>query len=47
MADDVLIAAGSTVTSDISKGQLYLNRAKKKTIDGYFYKHFQEKQGKK
>ncbi len=41
--DDVLIGAGSTVTSDIKKGQLYLNRAKKKTVEGYFYKHFEDK----
>ena len=38
--DDVLIAAGSTVTGDVKKGELYLTRAKAKTIDGYFYKHF-------
>ncbi|PRM90107.1 UDP-N-acetylglucosamine diphosphorylase/glucosamine-1-phosphate N-acetyltransferase [Aliarcobacter cryaerophilus] len=38
--DDVLIAAGSTVTGNVKKGELYLTRAKAKTIDGYFYKHF-------
>jgi bifunctional UDP-N-acetylglucosamine pyrophosphorylase/glucosamine-1-phosphate N-acetyltransferase len=41
--DDVLIGAGSTVTGDVKKGQLYLTRAKAKTIDGYFYKHFSNK----
>ncbi len=41
--DDVLIAAGSTVTGDVKKGELYLTRAKAKTIDGYFYKHFSSK----
>jgi len=41
--DDVLIGAGSTVTGDVKKGQLYITRAKAKTIDGYFYKHFSSK----
>ena len=36
----ILIAAGSTVTGNVKKGELYLTRAKAKTIDGYFYKHF-------
>ncbi len=40
--DDVLIAAGSTVTGNVKKGELYLTRAKKKTVEGYFYKHFGE-----
>ena len=41
--DDVLIGAGSCVTGDIKKGELYLTRAKAKTIGGYFYKHFSSK----
>ena len=41
--DDVLIGAGSTVTGNVKKGQLFLTRAKAKTIDGYFYKHFSSK----
>ncbi|WP_419673717.1 bifunctional UDP-N-acetylglucosamine diphosphorylase/glucosamine-1-phosphate N-acetyltransferase GlmU [Aliarcobacter butzleri] len=41
--DDVLIGAGSTVTGDVKKGDLYLTRAKAKTIDGFFYKHFSSK----
>ena len=41
--DDVLIGAGSTVTGNVKKGELYLTRAKAKTIDGYFYKHFSSK----
>ncbi|AXK49626.1 UDP-N-acetylglucosamine diphosphorylase/glucosamine-1-phosphate N-acetyltransferase [Aliarcobacter trophiarum LMG 25534] len=40
--DDVIIGAGTTVTSDIKKGELYVSRAKTKTIDGYFYKHFEK-----
>ena len=43
IADDVLIGAGSCVTGDVKKGELYLTRAKAKTIDGYFYKHFSSK----
>lgn len=41
--DDVLIGAGSTVTGNVKKGELYLTRAKAKTITGYFYKHFSSK----
>lgn len=41
--DDVLIGAGSTVTGDVKKGELYLTRSKAKTIAGYFYKHFSSK----
>ena len=41
--DDVIIGAGSCVTGNVKKGELYLTRAKAKTIDGYFYKHFSSK----
>ncbi len=41
---NTLIAAGSTVTSDVKEGQLYMTRAKKKTVEGYFYKHFNKKE---
>jgi bifunctional UDP-N-acetylglucosamine pyrophosphorylase / glucosamine-1-phosphate N-acetyltransferase len=41
--DDVLIGAGSCVTGNVKKGQLFLTRAKAKIIDGYFYKHFTSK----
>ncbi|NVJ54374.1 MAG: bifunctional UDP-N-acetylglucosamine diphosphorylase/glucosamine-1-phosphate N-acetyltransferase GlmU [Campylobacteraceae bacterium] len=41
--DDVLIGAGSTVTSDLKKGQLYTTRAKKRVVEDYFYKHFESK----
>jgi bifunctional UDP-N-acetylglucosamine pyrophosphorylase/glucosamine-1-phosphate N-acetyltransferase len=44
--DDVLIGAGSCVIGNVKKGQLYLTRAKAKTIDGYFYKHFSSKNKK-
>ena len=38
--DDVMIAAGSTITSDIKSGDLALSRTKQKTITGFFYKFF-------
>jgi len=41
--DNVLIGAGSTVTQDVKDGQLYTTRAKKRTVEGYFYKHFENK----
>ncbi|OCL93736.1 bifunctional UDP-N-acetylglucosamine diphosphorylase/glucosamine-1-phosphate N-acetyltransferase GlmU [Aliarcobacter thereius] len=41
--DDVIIGAGTTVTDNLKKGQLYVTRAKSRQIDGYFYKHFESK----
>ena len=41
--DDVIIGAGTTVTDNLKKGQLYVTRAKARQIDGYFYKHFESK----
>ncbi|MBL3519185.1 bifunctional UDP-N-acetylglucosamine diphosphorylase/glucosamine-1-phosphate N-acetyltransferase GlmU [Arcobacter lanthieri] len=41
--DDVIIGAGTTVTNDIKKGELYVTRVKERVIDGYFYKHFENK----
>ena len=38
--DDVMIAAGSTITSDVKSGDLALSRTKQKTIPGFFYKFF-------
>ena len=38
--DDVLIAAGTTLTKDAKKGELVLARAKAQTIQGYYYKFF-------
>lgn len=40
VADDVIIAAGSSVTGDVPKGALFINRAEKKIIKDYFYKKF-------
>ncbi|MFA7091118.1 MAG: bifunctional UDP-N-acetylglucosamine diphosphorylase/glucosamine-1-phosphate N-acetyltransferase GlmU [Arcobacteraceae bacterium] len=42
--DDVIIAAGSTITKNISKGSLAITRAPLKVIAGYFYKLFGDKQ---
>jgi len=41
--DDTMIAAGSTVTSDVKSGELYITRAKAKAIKGFFYKFFKTK----
>ena len=41
--DDTMIAAGSTVTSDVKSGELYITRAKAKKISGFFYKFFKTK----
>ncbi|MEA3290392.1 MAG: bifunctional UDP-N-acetylglucosamine diphosphorylase/glucosamine-1-phosphate N-acetyltransferase GlmU [Campylobacterota bacterium] len=41
--DDVMIAAGTTVTSDVKSGDLALTRTKQKTITGFFYKFFGKK----
>ncbi len=43
LEDNTMIGAGSTVTSDVKKGQLYTTRAKKRAVEGYFFKHFQNK----
>jgi len=38
--DDVLIAAGTTLTKDISKGYLAISRTQLKVVKGFFYKFF-------
>jgi bifunctional UDP-N-acetylglucosamine pyrophosphorylase/glucosamine-1-phosphate N-acetyltransferase len=38
--DDVIIASGTTVTQDIKKGSLAINRAPLKVVNGFFYKFF-------
>ena len=43
IADDVLIASGTTVTKDIPKGALAINREPLKIIEGFFYKFFGKK----
>jgi len=40
--DDVMIAAGSTITNDVQSGNLALSRTKQKNIKGFFYKFFQK-----
>lgn len=41
--DDVLIASGTTVTKDIKKGSLAINRAPLKIVENFFYKFFGKK----
>ncbi|MDY0402468.1 bifunctional UDP-N-acetylglucosamine diphosphorylase/glucosamine-1-phosphate N-acetyltransferase GlmU [Sulfurovum sp.] len=41
--DDVLIAAGSTITKDVAKGELAMSRTPMKTIKNFFYRFFGEK----
>ena len=43
LEDDCMIGAGSTVTTNVKKGELYTSRAKKRVVEGYFYKHFTNK----
>ncbi len=38
--DDVMIAAGTTLTKDIAKGSLAISRAPLKVVKGFFYKFF-------
>lgn len=40
IADDVLIAAGSTINKDVSQGELAISRAPMKTIKNFFYQFF-------
>jgi bifunctional UDP-N-acetylglucosamine pyrophosphorylase/glucosamine-1-phosphate N-acetyltransferase len=42
IADDVLIAAGTTVAKDIAKGELAISRTPLKKISGFFYKFFKK-----
>jgi len=43
IADDVLIAAGTTVNKDVEKGNLVISRTQMKTVKNFFYKFFGEK----
>ncbi|NOR55656.1 MAG: bifunctional UDP-N-acetylglucosamine diphosphorylase/glucosamine-1-phosphate N-acetyltransferase GlmU [Sulfurovum sp.] len=40
IADDVMIAAGSTINKDVEKGALAISRAPMKTFKNFFYKFF-------
>ena len=40
--DDVMIAAGSTITKDVKKGDLAISRTPQKSIKGFFYKFFKK-----
>ena len=43
IADDVLIAAGTTVNKNVEKGNLVISRTEMKTVKNFFYKFFGEK----
>ena len=43
ISDDVIIASGTTVTKDIPKGALAINREPLKIVEGFFYKFFGKK----
>ena len=38
--DDVMIAAGTTITKDVTSGDLVLSRSPQKSITNFFYKFF-------
>jgi len=40
--DDVIIAAGTTVTKDVEKGSLAISRTPQKSIKNFFYKFFKK-----
>ena len=40
LEDNCMIAAGSTISSDVKEGELAITRAKAKNIKGFFYKFF-------
>jgi bifunctional UDP-N-acetylglucosamine pyrophosphorylase/glucosamine-1-phosphate N-acetyltransferase len=42
--DDVIIAAGSTINKNVTKGSLAISRTPMKTIENFFYKFFDIKQ---
>jgi len=43
--DDVIIAAGSTITKDVSKGSLAISRTPMKTVKDFFYRFFGKGKG--
>ncbi len=45
--DDVIIAAGTTVTKDVSKGSLAIARSQLKQVKDFYYKYFKAKDVKK
>ncbi len=43
IADDVIIAAGSTINKNVAQGELAISRAPMKTVKNFFYKFFGKK----
>ena len=46
IADNTIIAAGSTITKNSNEGDLLIARSRQSNISGYFYKHFEKKNEK-
>lgn len=46
IADNTIIAAGSTITKNSNEGDLLIARSRQSSISGYFYKHFEKKNEK-
>jgi len=44
IADDVIIAAGSTINKDVAQGELAISRTPMKTIKNFFYKFFDKEE---
>jgi len=42
IADDVIIAAGSTITKNVNKGELAISRTPQKSVKDFFYKFFKK-----
>ncbi len=42
IADDVIVAAGTTVNKDVEKGSLVISRIEMKTVKNFFYKFFKK-----
>jgi bifunctional UDP-N-acetylglucosamine pyrophosphorylase/glucosamine-1-phosphate N-acetyltransferase len=42
--DDVIIAAGTTITKDVKKGSLAISRTPLKIVEGFYYKFFGKKE---
>jgi bifunctional UDP-N-acetylglucosamine pyrophosphorylase/glucosamine-1-phosphate N-acetyltransferase len=47
LEDNTMVAAGSTITSNVASGDLALSRTKQKSIKGFFYKFFSQEKVKK
>ena len=46
LEDNTMVAAGSTITTNVKEGDLALSRTKQKSITGFFHKFFLKQSGK-